>query len=71
VGVPEQDVFGKQDGAVCNRDLGMPEEEVVGKQDGAVCNRTLGVPEENVVRKNMPRWGYVVDGRRIGNREDS
>jgi len=48
-------VFGKQDGAVCNRDLGMPEEEVVGKQDGAVCNRTLGVPEENVVRKNMPR----------------
>ena len=35
VGVSEEDVFGKQDGACCNR-VGVPEVEVVGKQGGAL-----------------------------------
>jgi len=39
VGVPEEYVIGKQDGAGCNRDVGLPEEEVFGKQDHAGCNR--------------------------------
>ena len=51
VGVPEEDVFGKQDGAECNRAVGVPEEDVVGKQDCAGCNRDVGVPEEAVVGK--------------------
>ena len=38
VKVPEEDVVRKQDGAVCDRDVGVPEEVVV-KQDGACYNR--------------------------------
>jgi len=33
VGVPEEDVVGKQDGAYCNREVGVPEEDVVEKND--------------------------------------
>jgi len=39
VGVPEEDVIGNQDGAVCNRAYGGPDEDVVGKQD---CSVTKG-----------------------------
>ena len=42
VGVPVEDVVGKQDSAGCNRDVGLPEEEVVEKQDDAGCNREYG-----------------------------
>jgi len=51
VGVPEEDVVVKQDGAVCNRDVGVPEEEVFGKQYGAGCNRVYGGSEEYEVGK--------------------
>jgi len=51
VEVPEENVFGKQDDACCNRDVVVPEEEVVGKQDGAGCNRVYGGSEEYVFRK--------------------
>ena len=36
VGLAEQDMVGKQVGAVCNLDVGVPEEDLFGKQDGAV-----------------------------------
>jgi len=36
VGVPEEEVVGKQNGACCNPDGGVPEEDVVRKQEGAV-----------------------------------
>ena len=34
VGLAEQDMVGKQVGAVCNLDVGVSEEDLVGKQDG-------------------------------------
>jgi len=34
VGLAEQDMVGKQVGAVCNIDVGVSEEDLVGKQDG-------------------------------------
>jgi len=51
VGVPEEDVVGKQVRVRCNRDLGMPEEEVAGKHDVAGCNQAYGGPEEEQVPK--------------------
>ena len=39
VRVPEEYVFGKQDGASCNRNMGVPEEDEIGNQDGASGNR--------------------------------
>ena len=36
VALAEQDMVGKQVGAVCILDVGVPEEDLVGKQDGAV-----------------------------------
>jgi hypothetical protein len=36
VGLAEQDMVGKQVGAVCNLDVRVSEEVYVGKQDGAV-----------------------------------
>ena len=36
VGVAEEDIVGKQVGAVCNLDVGVPEEDVDGKKVGAV-----------------------------------
>jgi len=36
VGVPEENVVGKQNGACRNPDGGVPEKDVVGEQDGAV-----------------------------------
>jgi len=60
VGVPQEDVVGKQDGAGCNRDVGMPDEIVVGKQDGAGSIREYGGSEEDVVGKE--------DGAVIGSR---
>jgi len=51
VGVPEEDVVGKQDGAGCNRDVALGEKEVVGKQDGAGFNRDVRLPEEVVGKK--------------------
>jgi len=36
VGVPEEEVVGKQNGAGCNLAYGRSEEYVVRKQDGAV-----------------------------------
>ena len=51
VGVPEEDVVGKQHCACCNRDVGVLEKEVVGKQVGEGCNRAYLVSEEDVDRK--------------------
>jgi len=45
-------MVGKQDDAICNRDMEEPEDEVVGKQVGSECNRANGVPELDVVRKH-------------------
>ena len=39
VRVPEEYVVGKQDGAICNRDVGVPEEDEIGNQDVASGNR--------------------------------
>ena len=36
MGVPEEEIAGKLDGAGCNRSYGGSEEDVIGKQDGAV-----------------------------------
>jgi len=44
VGVPEEDVVGKQDGAGCNGAVAVYEEDMVGKQDGAGCNLRSGSP---------------------------
>jgi hypothetical protein len=35
VGVPEEDVVGKQDSAGCKGAVGEPEDDMIGKQDGA------------------------------------
>jgi len=51
VGVPEEVVFGKQDGSGFNRDEGVPEGELVGKQDGFGCNRSYLQSEEDIFRK--------------------
>ena len=60
VGVSQEDVVRKQDGAGCNRKVSMPEEIVVRKQDGAGSIREYGGSEEDVVRKE--------DGAVIGSR---
>ena len=65
VGVPEEDVVGKQDGACSNRHVGMPEKEMFGKQDSAGCNRAYGGSEEDVVGKQD---GAVRIGSRSGRR---
>ena len=36
MGVPKEDMVGKQNGACCNPDGGVLEEDVVGKQDGVL-----------------------------------
>jgi hypothetical protein len=46
VGVPEEDVVGKQDCAGCNRAYGVPEEDVVGKQNGAAMIGSRGWAQE-------------------------
>ena len=38
MGVPEEDVLVKQDGAGCNRDVGVTEEDVHVNPVGAICN---------------------------------
>jgi len=50
VGVPEEDMAGKQDSAFRKRDWGVPE-DVVGKEFGAGCNRDYVVPVKDVVGK--------------------
>jgi len=57
VGVPEEDVVGKQDGAGCNRAVGVPEEDVVGKQDGAVRIGSRRGPQECRPRRWQIREG--------------
>jgi len=39
MGVPEEDILVKLDGAGYNRDVGVPEEDVDVNRDGTVCNR--------------------------------
>jgi hypothetical protein len=51
VGVNEEDVVGKQDGADFKRDVEVPEEEVFEKQDVAGSNGDYGGSEEGDVRK--------------------
>jgi len=46
VGVSEEGVVGKQNGACCNPDGGVPEEDVVGIQDGAVRIGSRRWPQE-------------------------
>ena len=46
VGVPEEDVVGKENGASCNPDGRVPEEDVVGKLDGAVKIGSRWWPQE-------------------------
>jgi len=59
-GLPEEDMAGKQDGAICNRDVGVPEEDEMGKQHCAGCNRVYGVSEEVVVRKQESAvWTHI------------
>ena len=59
MGVSEEDVVGKQNGACCNPDGGVPEEDVVGKQDGAVRIGSRRWPQE------CQLWGLVEENVEI------
>ena len=55
VGVPEEDLVGKQDGECCKRDVRVPEEEVLGKQDARVITEPTDGLRKTSLENKMAR----------------
>ena len=56
--VPNEYVFGKQDGAVCKRDVVVPEEEVVVNQISLVVSETWECLKNTCLEYKMARDVY-------------